>query len=112
MSKYQPLRVMVRGEELQIRIGLKTLQKAAEEGEAFNPFSDRAGDFYRAFKITDIKKFAKGVAQFLEDESPDDGSTGLTRLFDEGFVYAIENDNGVDQLPEPPDPEEKTNDNV
>ncbi len=91
-----PLTVEIASGQLQIRIGLKTLKIAAEQGEAFNPFDDKKNDFVRAFKITNLVEFGTGVVRFLQDEA-EDGSTVITRALDDGVVYAIESDYGVDQ---------------
>jgi len=61
----QPLSVKVEGDELVIRIGVDTLQFCFEVGDENNPFDDEAGDFRRAYKVTNKYRFAKGVANAL-----------------------------------------------
>ncbi len=93
------LAIKVEKDELVIRIGINTLKVAAEESETFNPFNDEKNDFSREFKIVDAKQFANGVRRFLQDEE-EDGSTVITRALDDGFIYAVENAYGVEQVRE------------
>lgn len=92
----QPLKVGVEGDELVIRIGVDTLVFAFEIGEENNPFDEAANDFRRSFKVTNKYRFAKGVGHGLCVEG-EDGSTPLTRILDEAYIRAVENDEGVDE---------------
>jgi len=92
----QPLTIGVEGEELVIRIGVDTLQFCFETGEENQPYDEKAQDFRRAFKVINKYRFAKGVANALCNEE-EDGSTPLTKILDEAFIHAVENDEGVDE---------------
>jgi hypothetical protein len=92
----QPLTIGVEGDELVIRIGVDTLQFAFETGEDNQPFDDKANDFRRSWKVVDKHKFAKGVGNALCDEE-EDGSTRLTKVLDEAYICAVEDDMGVDE---------------
>src|SRR5208282_4274759 len=92
----RPLTLGVEGEELVIRIGVDTLQFCFETGEENQPYDEKAEDFRRTFKIVDKNKFAKGVGIALCNEE-EDGSTPLTKVLDEAFIHAVENDEGVDE---------------
>ena len=87
----------VEKDELVIRIGVNTLAFAFEISED-NQFFDEmeANDFRRAFKVVDKHKFARGVALGLMSEE-EDGSTPITKVLDEAFIHAVENDRGVDE---------------
>ena len=91
-----PLFVGVVDDELVIRIGVGTLAWAFESGEENQPFDEKANDFRRSWRVTDPHKFAKGVGNGLCDEE-EDGSTPLTKILDEAFIKAVENDMGVDE---------------
>lgn len=95
-KKDAPLKVGVEGDELVIRIGIGTLAYCFETGEENQPFDEKANDFRRSFKVTDPHKFAKGVGVALQDEE-EDGSTPLTKIMDEAFIRAVEDDMGVDE---------------
>ena len=92
----QPLTIGVEGDELVIRIGVDTLQFAFETGEDNQPFDDEANDFRRSWKVTDKHKFARGVGNALCNEE-EDGSTPLTKVLDEAYIHAVEDDMGVDE---------------
>jgi hypothetical protein len=92
----RPLTIRVEGEELVIRIGVDTLVFAFETGEENQPFDDDANDFRRSWKVVDKYKFAKGVGNALCCEE-EDGSTPLTKILDEAYIHAVENDEGVDE---------------
>jgi hypothetical protein len=92
----QPLEIGVEGEALVIRIGLDTLTFAFETGDENQPFDEKADDFRRSFKVTDKWKFADGVGNALCAEE-EDGSTPLTKILDEAYIRAVENDMGVDK---------------
>ena len=92
----QPLTIGVEGDELVIRIGVDTLQFAFETGEDNQPFDDEAHDFRRSWKVTDKHKFARGVGNALCNEE-EDGSTPLTKVLDEAYIHAVEDDMGVDE---------------
>ena len=92
----QPLTIGVEGDELVIRIGVDTLQFAFETGEYNQPFDDEANDFRRSWKVTDKHKFARGVGNALCNEE-EDGSTPLTKVLDEAYIHAVEDDMGVDE---------------
>jgi len=92
----QPLTIGVEGDELVIRIGVDTLAFAFETGEDNQPFDEKANDFRRTWKVVDKHDFAKGVAIALCDEE-EDGSTPLTKILDEAYIRAVEDDAGVDK---------------
>ena len=92
----QPLTIGVEGDELVIRIGVDTLQFAFEIGEDNQPFDDEVNDFRRSWKVTDKHKFARGVGNALCNEE-EDGSTPLTKVLDEAYIHAVEDDMGVDE---------------
>ena len=92
----QPLTIGVEGDELVIRIGVDTLQFAFEMGEDNQPFDDEVNDFRRSWKVTDKHKFARGVGNALCNEE-EDGSTPLTKVLDEAYIHAVEDDMGVDE---------------
>lgn len=92
----QPLTIGVEGDELVIRIGVDTLVFCFETGEENQPYDEKSEDFRRAFKVVDKHKFAKGVGIALCNED-EDGSTPLTKVLDEAFIHAVENDEGVDE---------------
>jgi hypothetical protein len=92
----QPLFIGVEGGQLVIRIGVDTLAFAFETGEENNPYDDSEGDFRRTWKVTDAHRFAEGVGNRLCDEE-EDGSTPLTKILDEAYIRAVEDDMGVDK---------------
>jgi hypothetical protein len=92
----RPLTLGVEGDELVIRIGIDTLVFAFETGEDNQPYDEKAGDFRRSWRVIDKHKFAKGVANRLADEE-EDGSTPLTKILDEAYIKAVEDDMGVDE---------------
>ena len=92
----QPLAVGVEGDELVIRIGVDTLKFAFETGEENQPFDEKVMDFRRSWKVTNKYQFAKGVGNALCNEE-EDGSTPLTKVLDEAYICAVENDDGVDE---------------
>jgi hypothetical protein len=92
----RPLTIGVEGDELVIRIGVDTLAYAFETSEENQPFDEKEDDFRRSWKVVDKHKFAKGVAVGLTDEE-EDGSTPLTKILDEAYIRAIEDDMGVDE---------------
>jgi hypothetical protein len=92
----QPLTIGVEGDELVIRIGVDTLQFAFETGEDNQPFDDEVDDFRRSWKVTDKHKFARGVGNALCNQD-EDGSTPLTKVLDEAYIHAVEDDMGVDE---------------
>lgn len=91
-----PLTIGVEGDQLVIRIGVDTLAFCFEIGEENQPFDEKANDFRRAYKVIDRHKFAKGVADGLQDEE-EDGSTPLTNILDAAFIKAVESAMGVDE---------------
>lgn len=92
----RPLTIELDGDELVIRIGVDTLVFCFETGEDNQPYDEQAKDFRRAFKVTDKHRFAIGVGNALCNEE-EDGSTPLTKVLDESFIDAVENDMGVDE---------------
>ena len=92
----QPLMIGVEKDELIIRIGIDTLAYAFEIGEENQTFAKKANDFRRSWKVTDKHKFAKDVGIALGNEE-EDGSTLLTKIFDEAYIHAVENSEGVDE---------------
>jgi hypothetical protein len=92
----RPLKIGVEGDEFVIRIGVDTLAFAFEISEENQPYDDEVRDFRRQWKIIDKYKFAEGVGIALTKEE-EDGSTPLTRILDEAFINAIEDDMGVDE---------------
>lgn len=90
----RPLTVGVEADELVIRIGVDTLAFAFETGEENQPFDEEANDFRRSWKVIDKHKFANGVGSALCNEE-EDGSTPLTKVLDEAFIRAVEDDAGV-----------------
>lgn len=92
----RPLKIGVEKGELVIRIGIDTLAWCFEIGEGNQSFDDEANDFRREFKVTDVKKFAEGVANALCDEE-EDGSTPITRILDSAFIRAVEDGMGADE---------------
>ena len=92
----RPLTIGVEGEELVIRIGVDTLQFCFETGEENQPYDEKAEDFRRSWRVIDTHKFAEGVGIALCNEE-EDGSTPLTKILDEAFIHAVENDEGVDE---------------
>lgn len=96
MNGNQSLNIAVEGEELVIRIGVKTLAFAFERCEANQPFDEKANDFRRSWKVTNPHDFAKAVAVHLKDEE-EDGSTKLTDLLDECGMTAVEDAAGIDE---------------
>src|SRR6267142_452245 len=91
-----PLTIGVEGDQLVIRIGVDTLAFCFEVSDDNQPYDGKVGDFRRAWKVTDTHKFAEGVGRGLRIEE-EDGSTPLTKVFDEACIRAIEDDMGVDQ---------------
>ena len=92
----RPLTIGLEGEELVIRIGVDTLQFCFETGEENQPYDEKAEDFRRSWRVIDTHKFAEGVGIALCNEE-EDGSTPLTKMLDEAFIHAVENDEGVDE---------------
>jgi hypothetical protein len=92
----RPLTLGVEGDELVIRIGVDTLVFAFETGEENQPYDEKVRDYRRSWKVTDKHKFAKGVSDRLCDEE-EDGSTPLTKILDEAYIGAVEDDMGVDE---------------
>jgi hypothetical protein len=92
----RPLTIGLEKDELVIRIGVDTLAFCFEISEENQPFDEQANDFRRAWRVVDKHKFAKGVGIALTDEE-EDGSTPLTKILDDAFTHAIENDMGVDE---------------
>ena len=91
-----PLTISVEGDQLVIRIGVDTLAWCFEISEDNQPYDEKAGDFRRSFKVTDVHRFAKGVGIGLKDER-EDGSTLLTDAIDAACINAVESDMGVDE---------------
>lgn len=91
-----PLTIGVESDQLVIRIGVDTLAWCFEISDDNQPYDEKAGDFRRAFKVTDRRKFAKGVGIGLRDEE-EDGSTPLTKILDAACIRAVEDDMGVDE---------------
>lgn len=94
--KNSPLTISEENEELVIRIGIETLAFCFEIGEDNQPWDDDVGNYRRQYKVINQKRFAKGVGNALCDES-EDGSTPLTRILDDAFIRAVENDMGVEE---------------
>lgn len=94
VPKKLPLMVWAEGDQLVIRIGVDVLAYCFEMSAQNQPYLDSVGDFVQEFKVTDRHRFAQGVAAGLQEEE-EDGSTALTKVFDEAFTYAVENDMGV-----------------
>lgn len=92
----KPLTIGVEGDELVIRIGVDTLQFCFETGEENQSYDEKEEDFRRAFKVVDKYEFAKGVGSALCNEE-EDGSTPLTKVLDEAYIHAVEDDRGVDE---------------
>lgn len=92
----RPLSIEVEGNELVIRIGVDTLQFCFETGEENQPYDEKAQDFRRSFKVVDKHEFAKGVGIALCNEE-EDGSTPFTKVLDEAYIHAVEDDMGVDE---------------
>jgi hypothetical protein len=90
------LSVKIEGDELIVRIGIATLAFAAEQSEAFVDWDDDYREYRKLFEVSDNRKFAKGVCEFLLVEE-EDGSTLIERALDSAFHYAIENDCGVEE---------------
>jgi hypothetical protein len=91
-----PLTVGVEGDQLVIRIGVDTLAFCYEISEANHEWDQKATKYRLGWKVIDKHKFAKGVAEGIQDEA-EDGSTPLTRILDAACTYAIEGDMGVDE---------------
>ena len=91
-----PLTIGVEGDQLVIRIGVDTLAWCFEISNDNQPYDEKVGDFRRKFKVLDAHKFAKGVGIGLQDEE-EDGSTPLTKILDEAYIRAVEDDMGVDE---------------
>ncbi len=89
-----PLTIGVEDEQLFIRIGIRTLAYAFQDGEANAAFDDSANDFIREWKVINQERFAAGVADGLQEEG-EDGSTPVTRILDEACTKSVENDMGV-----------------
>ena len=90
------MQIKVEGSELVIRLPIDDLVFAFEAGDENQPFDEKVNDFRRSFKVSDKSQFAKGVALGLRDEE-EDGSTPLTRILDQAFIYAVEGAYGVDK---------------
>lgn len=90
-AKDRPLRARMSGNVLTIEIGVDTLAFAALRSDyAWN----LVGDDGRTrpdtvFRIDDKREFARDVVRELLDEA-EDGSSLLTKLFDDACVAAIE----------------------
>ena len=91
-----PLTVGLEGDQLVIRIGVDTLAFCFEISEDNQPFDDKVNDFRRTWKINNKYRFAKGVASGLRVEE-EDGSTPITKILDDAFIYAVEDSAGVEK---------------
>lgn len=73
---------------IQVILPLDTLRFAAENHPAF--WDGESGDSTPNIKITDQSEFSLEVVREINREA-EDGSTMLTRMFDEAIAQAIEN---------------------
>lgn len=92
----RPLTIGIEGEELVIRIGVDTLVFCFETGDENHTFDNDIDGFRRNFKVTNKYRFAKGVATGLTQEE-EDGSTPITKILDEAYIYAVEGADGCDE---------------
>ena len=96
MSKNAPLSVTISNGELIIAVGIDCLASAIAAGNDFHHFDEEKDEYIRNFAITDAKEFAQDVMLALQHEE-EDGSTPLSKLFDEMGQAAIDDGStGVD----------------
>ena len=94
-NKKAPLRCKLIGDKVVIDVGIDTIAFVFENGDNNNPFNEKADDYVRQYTVVDKKQFAKDVidAMLLEEE---DGSSMLTKLFDDATEAAVESgSNGI-----------------
>lgn len=99
-----PLQCKIEGDELVIRIGLATLQTAAENCELF--YNDEHNDAPPYIKVDDQAAFAAEVAGHLMKEG-ETGESILSKAIDQAFEEAVgDGCDGVDHGDPSPDDED------
>lgn len=83
-----PLRAQVEGDQFVIRIGLDTLQFAAEHCQRFYDYDKHAPEGPYV-KIVDRAEFAADIVRAMQAEE-EDGSTPLSDFVDQMFIDAWE----------------------
>jgi hypothetical protein len=90
ISRQQQLRVNVDAGKLTISIGIETLANVIKFDSGLDHY-DGGLDEHFFTKVTNAEVFAREVADALEDEESDDGTTLIHRMLDKAALQAIEN---------------------
>lgn len=85
-DKEQPLKCGIEGQQLVIRIGLATLQHAAEHCPKFYDDGTSPGEPPYE-KVVNAEELGRDVVSAMTHEQ-EDGSSPLSKLFDQAFVRA------------------------
>lgn len=96
-SEDLPLQVKVEADNLVIRIGIDRLAFSFETGEGNQIYNETLGTYRTAWKVINGQQFAEGIAIALQTQE-EDGSTPITKILDEAFIKAIEDDMGVEEV--------------
>ena len=101
-----PLECKLENDELVVRIGIRTLEFAAQRREPFTEYDNKLGDWRVYWRVIDPLEFAKDVKHELLREE-EDGSSPLTNLLDLACTNALDQGSlGVEKAEAPPYPEE------
>ena len=82
MSDNHDLSCSIEGDEIVIRIGIKTLETAVKG----SPYGEDIEDFF----VTDYRAFALEVVNALKEED-EEGTTPMHVMFDKAFEHVMEN---------------------
>ncbi|MDD5358306.1 MAG: hypothetical protein PHX80_04115 [Candidatus Nanoarchaeia archaeon] len=76
------LTVVIEDEEIVIRLGIETLKEATILSPALEGYGE--------ILIPDPEEWAKVIVKYLNDETEEDGTTPVSKMFDSIFVDVIE----------------------